>query len=87
MGQDHDIHAILKERGEVYGPFDEHAHATQDLKERLRQYPLWEACTRPQREALDMLMHKIGRLNGNPHYKDTWVDMEGYIRLVVETLE
>ena len=41
-----------------------------------------------QQEALDMIAHKIGRIiNGNPHYKDSWVDIAGYAQLVVDELE
>ena len=41
-----------------------------------------------QQDALDMIAHKIGRIiNGNPHYKDSWVDIAGYAQLVVDELE
>jgi hypothetical protein len=40
-----------------------------------------------QREALDMIAHKIGRiLNGDPNYADSWHDLEGYARLVEQRL-
>jgi hypothetical protein len=41
-----------------------------------------------QREALDMIAHKIGRiLNGDPNYADSWVDIAGYAKLVADRLE
>jgi hypothetical protein len=41
-----------------------------------------------QREALDMIAHKIARiLNGNPDVHDHWHDIVGYASLVAENLE
>jgi len=41
-----------------------------------------------QREALDMICHKIARIvNGNPDYADSWTDIAGYATLVAERLE
>jgi hypothetical protein len=41
-----------------------------------------------QREALDMIMHKVGRIiNGNPDKIDTWSDVAGYATLVADRLE
>jgi hypothetical protein len=36
-----------------------------------------------QREALDMILHKIARIvNGNPNETDHWHDIAGYATLV-----
>jgi hypothetical protein len=41
-----------------------------------------------QREALDMIAHKIARIiNGDPDYADSWVDIAGYATLVSERLK
>jgi hypothetical protein len=41
-----------------------------------------------QREALDMIQHKIGRiLAGNPNHHDHWHDIAGYATLVANELE
>jgi hypothetical protein len=41
-----------------------------------------------QREALDMIAHKIGRiLNGDPDYSDSWRDIAGYATLVADRLD
>jgi hypothetical protein len=40
-----------------------------------------------QREALEMILHKIARiLNGDPNFKDSWTDIIGYARLVEREL-
>lgn len=82
------IQATLQERGNRYGEFDEHARITQALKFEMTQSINWEIMAPAQREALEMIAHKIGRiLNGDPSYKDSWVDIAGYATLVANTLE
>jgi len=40
-----------------------------------------------QKEALEMIQHKIGRiLNGDQYYHDSWHDIIGYAKLVADTL-
>lgn len=82
------IHATLNERGKRYGPFAGHADITQDLKLRMRDSEKWWNLTDSQKEALEMIAHKIGRiLNGDPNYDDSWRDIAGYAQLVVDQLE
>jgi hypothetical protein len=81
------IQATLAERGKRYGSFDEHARITQNIKRAMQDSQNWNALTDSQTESLEMLAHKIGRiLNGDPHYKDSWVDIVGYTQLVVDQL-
>ena len=81
---------ILKDRGQKYGPFTGHAEITQALKRVMRTSPGWKGWARledDQKEALDMIAHKIGRiLNGDPNYIDSWDDIAGYARLVADRL-
>lgn len=66
---------------------DELAVVMQNLKSVMRDTPNWECLKPSQREALEMIQHKIGRiLNGDPDYDDNWVDISGYATLVVEEL-
>ena len=66
------IDATLEERGARYGSFTGHA-----------DIPKWGQLENDQKEALEMVAHKIGRiLNGDPHYIDSWTDIIGYTRLV-----
>ena len=82
------IDAVLDERGGRYGVFSEHARITQELKHAMRTGPSWSKLTDDQVEALDMIAHKIGRIvNGDPNYADSWVDIAGYAKLVVDNLE
>ena len=81
------ISETLAERGTRYGEFAEHARITQDLKSAMRDTPRWIYLTDAQKEALEMVAHKIGRiLNGDPNYHDSWVDIEGYVNLVSREL-
>lgn len=84
------IAVILTERGNRYGEFDVHAAITQEIKGVMQDSPNWKAnrLTPDMKEALEMVAHKIGRiLNGDPFYKDSWVDIEGYAHLVSKTLK
>ncbi len=77
------IDKILAERAQTHGSFKEHAAVTQELKDAMRRRDGWAKLTHSQREALEMVAHKIGRiLSGNPHFEDHWDDCQGYLRLV-----
>jgi hypothetical protein len=93
------IEETLKERGARYGRFMDHATITQNLKSvaldfvNSRQafaghkHPLPPYMDDDQREALDMIFHKIGRiLAGDPDYADSWHDIAGYAQLVADRL-
>ena len=83
-----DIEDTLKERGNRYGGFDEHARITQNIKDAMRDSPNWDKLSADKKECLEMIAHKSGRiLNGDPEYHDSWHDIEGYTRLVGKTLE
>ena len=77
------IDATLAARGTRYGAFTGHARITQALKRAMVDSPNWDHLADDQREALEMVVHKIGRiLNGDPNYLDSWHDIIGYTRLV-----
>ena len=83
-----EIKKVLIARTNNYGPFEGHADITQKLKRVMQETEQWSALPPEQREALEMIQHKIGRiLNGNPHYADSWVDIAGYATLVATTLD
>lgn len=83
----HDVDAMLADRGSRYGRFIGHASITQSLKERMRDTPRWNDLKDDQKEALEMVAHKIGRiLNGDPNYLDSWDDVIGYIKLVTDRI-
>lgn len=93
---------ILKDRGSKYGDFRDQATISQELKmivwgalgERAKRNMSdmprgahTQDLDPYQLEALEMILHKIARiLNGDPNYKDSWVDIVGYAQLVVDRL-
>lgn len=77
------IDTTLAERGARYGQFTDHARITQDLKRAMVATPKWAGLADDQKEMLEMVAHKIGRmLNGDPDYIDNLTDIQGYVRLV-----
>lgn len=81
------VRAILDERGKRYGAFEDHAAVTQRLKHAMHSHSNWGALWPHQKEALEMIVHKIGRvLNGDPDYLDSWQDIVGYAQLEVDIL-
>jgi hypothetical protein len=90
METDVDVDQVLDSRAKDYGKFIEGAEIMQMLKRLVHNYiedrgtPL----AFDQREAIDMIIHKLGRIiNGNPDKVDHWVDIAGYATLVAERLE
>lgn len=77
---------LLNERAKTHGSFTDHARITQLLKAIVHSEPHWQhALTMCQRESVDMILHKIGRIMaGNPSFKDHWDDIAGYARLVAD---
>lgn len=85
-----DVDAILAERGKRYGSFEGHAEISQNLKGIFAHFMHARGCELDfdQREALDMIAHKIARIiNGDPNYADNWVDIAGYAKRVADRLE
>jgi hypothetical protein len=79
----------LQERGSRYGSFVTHAKITYELKEVVATALVTQGkeLDYDQREALDMIFHKIGRIiNGDPNYADSWHDIAGYATLVEKRL-
>jgi hypothetical protein len=84
------VDQVLDSRAKDYGKFIEGAEIMQMLKRLVHGYI--ESRGTPlafdQREAIDMIIHKLGRIiNGNPDKVDHWVDIAGYAKLVAERLE
>ena len=78
---------LLAERAKTHGSFADHAFITQELKSVMQASENYWKLTHEQRESLDMVVHKIGRiLAGNPNYADHWDDIAGYARLISKHL-
>jgi len=85
-----DVAETLRARGDKYGTFVGHATVTQALKRIVYEHAKAhdKTFTDDQVEALDMILHKVGRIvNGDPNYADSWVDIAGYAKLVSDRLE
>ncbi len=77
----------LAERGSRYGKFTGHAKIAQSLKSVMQATSNWAILSDDQKESLEMVAHKIGRiLNGDPNYDDSWIDIAGYSKLVADRL-
>ena len=83
-----DVDAILAERGNRYGTFENHARISQALKRAMHDSPNWSKLTDVQKEGLEMIQHKVARmLNGDPSYLDNIIDVVGYATLVKDMME
>lgn len=84
---DGNIDALIAERGNRYGKFSDGATIMRDLKHVMHEVDGWNNLSPSQKEALDMIQHKIGRiLNGDPNYDDNWKDVAGYAKLIADEL-
>lgn len=81
------VDKILEQREQTHGSFRTHAQTAQYLKATMRATEKWNELEWGQKEALEMITHKIARiLNGNADYKDHWDDIAGYATLVSREL-
>ena len=77
-----DLDKILEERNRTHGPFNIQAELTQRLKMLYQEYDVSSQLTLQQKEALDMIMHKIARIVvGNASFQDSWDDIAGYAKI------
>lgn len=82
-----DISETLKQRGAQYGVFTDNAQNIQNIKRVMHQMENWKKLADDQKEALEMIAVKIGRiLSGNPDLYDHWHDIAGYAKLVADRL-
>lgn len=82
-----DITSTLAERGNSHGDFQANGSVMQHLKEVVRGERNWNQLPPYQREAIEMICHKLGRiLCGNSNFTDHWHDIAGYATLVENIL-
>lgn len=78
---------ILAERAKTHGDFTDNAKVMQQLKQVAETSRNWPKLTLVQKEALHMILHKIGRIcSGNPNVHDHWDDIAGYAKLASERI-
>lgn len=76
---------IMKERGSVYGPFDEVSEVSQALEHLVIGGGKRAKFTAVQREAIKMVSSKLARLAcGDPNHLDSWLDASNYLKLAYD---
>ena len=81
------VQQTLEDRNATHGDFADHARATQMLKTVIQNQPGWKNLNAMQRESMDMIASKMARiLAGNPNFKDHYVDIQGYAKLIEDRL-
>ena len=80
--------SIIDEREKTHGDYHRVSNIAQELKNIIRQGDNWQILDDSQRETLEMISSKIGRiLSGNPHEVDHWRDIAGYAALIERWLK
>jgi hypothetical protein len=85
-----DVDHVMALRKNQHGEFRDHARITQQLKSVVLDGLLAIDKDLPDihAEALDMILHKIGRIVAGDHdHKDHWIDICGYSKLVADRIE
>ena len=78
---------LLRERGKTHGSFEVNARVAQTLKQVLRNNGHYDNLCEIQKEALDFICSKIGRImSGQPGFQDHWDDIAGYAKLAAKPL-
>lgn len=78
---------LLKEREKTHGDYADTARIIQNIKDAMRYEPGWENLNAMQKESLEMVANKIGRIiAGNPSTRDHWDDIAGYSRLISQRI-
>jgi hypothetical protein len=88
--QETDVDETLNTRAQDYGTFKDGAALMQGIKRLLADHARAhdKLFADDQWEALEMIVHKIGRIvNGNPDKVDSWVDIAGYATLIADRLQ
>lgn len=81
------IDDTLVARESRYGSFYDNANVAQTVKFVMRESPNWSKLEPDQKEALEQIASKIGRmLTGDFNYVDSWHDITGYAKLVENRL-
>jgi hypothetical protein len=76
------VRELLEERKATHGDFKNTAFISQRLKSVIMAGENYDGLHARQREALDMICSKIGRIvSGDPNHKDHWEDIAGYAKL------
>ncbi len=79
--------ALLAERGKTHGDYTQMSNIIQSIKANMRSGSMNDKLTHGQREALEMIATKIGRIvEGDPNCIDHWRDIAGYATLAADRI-
>lgn len=90
QGQPQSVDALVDERAEKYGKFENLAEVSQRFKDSLHYFLITrnKYLAPDQQEAMELIFHKFARIiNGDADYIDNWKDIAGYATLVSDRLE
>jgi hypothetical protein len=77
------VNDTLSQRAQTHGCFIENGRIMQALKDEIANSVNWPTLSPHQKEALQMIQHKVGRiLSGDANEPDHWKDIAGYSMLV-----
>lgn len=81
------IMGVLDERGQTHGDYTHMSITIQKIKDAMRAGEGWQRCNAGQREALELMATKIGRIVcGDPNHNDHWADIIGYTTKALERI-
>lgn len=81
------LETLLAERKSTHGEYRDHARYSQTIKALIHSSPNWAGMSDHQKETLEMIAHKIGRiLAGDADFDDHWKDISGYAKLSADRL-
>ena len=78
-----DVGYVLEARGKVHGDFKMNSLISQYLKDTARDGDNWENLSHVEKEAIDMILHKVSRAVNGTYNEDDYIDIAGYATLVV----
>lgn len=88
--QPQSVDALVDERAEKYGKFENLAEVSQRFKDSLHYFLITrnKYLAPDQQEAMELIFHKFARIiNGDADYVDNWKDIAGYATLIADRLE
>lgn len=73
---------LIENREKTHGNYRDSATMSQGLKDVMRGGKNWRSLNDMQRESLEMIAVKLGRiLTGDANFRDHWDDVGGYAQL------
>ncbi|MFB6349678.1 hypothetical protein ACFBZI_10570 [Moraxella sp. ZJ142] len=81
------IESTLTERQHTHGDYVLTSALSQSLKDVAFSLPRTQPLEPYQKEAIEMILHKIARIiNGDSYFIDSWRDIAGYAHLTIDLI-